>query len=99
MISTVMERYKSLPLDQMMGLLDNILPMITTDMNKGEIVTTAVDLFPMLAGARINTLRIPVDGTFQQGNVKVRDGLKNWVQYDIDFEANKKVLRDIFEAE
>ena len=98
-ISTVMESYKSLPLDQMMGLLDDILPMITTDMDKGEIVTTAVDLFPMLAGAQINTLRIPVDGTFQQGNVKVRDGLKNWFQYDIDFEANKKVLRDIFEAE
>ena len=98
-ISAVMEKYKSQPLDQMLGMLDDILPMITTNMDKGEIVTTAVDLFPMLAGAKINTMRIPVDGTFQQGNVKVREGLKNWFQYDIDFAANKKVLREIFEAE
>ena len=98
-ISSVMERYKNQSLDQMLGLLDDILPMITTDMGKGEIVSAAMDLFPMLAGAKINTMRIPVDGTFQQGNVKVRDGLKNWFQYDIDFEANKKVLLEIFEAE
>lgn len=98
-ITSVMERYKSQSLDQMLGMLDDLLPMITTNMDKGEIVGTAVDLFPMLAGAQIKTMRIPVDGTFRQGNVKVREGLTNWFQYDIDFRANRKVLREIFEAE
>ena len=37
-----------------------------------------------------------MDGTFQQGNVVVRDGLKNWFQYNIDFEANRKLLQQIF---
>lgn len=98
-ILAVMEKYKSQSLDQMMALLDDMLPLITTNLDKGEIVTTAVDLFPMLAGAKFETMRIPVDGTFRQGNVKVREGLTNWFQYDIDFTANKKVLREIFEAE
>jgi hypothetical protein len=26
----------------------------------------------------------------------VRDGLKNWFQYNIDFEANRKVLWEVF---
>jgi hypothetical protein len=37
-----------------------------------------------------------VDGTFQQGDVQVRPGLKNWFQYNIDFEANRKLLQQIF---
>lgn len=97
-ILSVMERYKNQSLDQMLALLDDILPMITTNMDKGEMVGTAVELFPMLAGAKFQTMRIPVDGTFQQGDVKVREGLTNWFQYDIDFAANKKVLRELFEA-
>ena len=98
-IMSLMERYKSQSLGRMLELLEEILPMVTTNMGKGDMVSYAADLFPMLASAEINTMRIPADGTFRQGNVKVRDGLTNWFQYDIDFEANRRLLLEIFEAE
>lgn len=95
-ISALINRYKGLPLPEMIGMIDDILPMVTTNMSKNEIIDYAVDVAPMLAGAQLNTKRIPVDGTFRQGTVRVRAGLAAWFQYDIDFAANRKVLRDLF---
>lgn len=95
-ISSLINRYKSLSLTEMLSMIEDILPLVTTNMSKNEIIDIAVDVAPMLAGAQMNTMRIPVDGTFRQGTVRVRAGLAAWFQYDIDFAANRKVLRDIF---
>ena len=94
-ISSLINRYKSLPLTEMLSMIDDILPLVTTNMSKNEIIDIAVEVAPMLAGAELNTMRIPVDGTFRQGTVRVRAGLAAWFQYDIDFAANRKVLRDM----
>ena len=56
-----------------------------------------LELYPMLSGAEVETLRIPADGTFKGGFVKVSEGLKLWCQYNIDFEANRELLRKIIE--
>ena len=66
-------------------------------MDKSEIVNYAVELAPMLTSMEMDTLRIPVDGSFRQGNVKVREGLANWFQYDIDFQRNRQILRELLE--
>ncbi len=72
-ISALLTKYKNQDLATMMGLLDDILPMITTDMTNHEILSYAVDLFPMLATAKIESLRIPTNDTYydvkQIGNV------------------------------
>jgi hypothetical protein len=52
--------------------------------------------FPMLSTAEIQTLRIPLDGTFVGGMVEVRPGFYGWFQYNIDFEDNKKALWEVF---
>lgn len=96
-ISSLIQRYKNLPVTEMVALLEDVLPLVTTNMSKSEIVGYAMELAPMLAGAEMETMRIPVDGTFRQGNVRVRAGLAAWFQYDIDFATNRKVLREIFE--
>lgn len=93
------EAYKNQPLEKMLELLEEVLGLVTTDMDNGKIFSLAVELFPMLAQAEFKTNQIPAHGTFDQGNVKVRDGLKNWFQYNIDFEANRNILREIFEEE
>jgi LCP family protein required for cell wall assembly len=95
-ISSLINRYKSLSLTEMLAMVEDLLPLVTTNMSKNEIIDIAVEVAPMLAGAEVNTMRIPVDGTFRQGTVRVRPGLAAWFQYDIDFEANRKVLRDLF---
>jgi LCP family protein required for cell wall assembly len=98
-ISSLINRYKSLSLTEMLAMVEDLLPLVTTNMSKNEIIDIAVEVAPMLAGAQMNTMRIPVDGTFRQGTVRVRAGLAAWFQYDIDFEANRKVLRDLFMEE
>lgn len=96
-ISSLINRYKSLPLMDMLAMIDDILPLVTTNMSKKEIVDIAIDVAPMMSGAEVNTMRIPLDGTFKQGTVRVRAGLAAWFQYDIDFAANRKALRELFE--
>lgn len=93
---SLLNRYKDKPVAEMLGLLDDIMPMVTTNMTNAEIISLATEVLPLLSSSRIDTLRIPVDGTFDQGNVQVRPGLMNWFQYNIDFEANRKLLQQIF---
>lgn len=95
-VTNLIQRYKSQSVSKMLSLLEDILPLVVTNMGKGEIVDYVVELTPMLAGSSINTLRIPADGTFRQGNVRVRKGLAAWFQYDIDFYANRRLLNKVF---
>ena len=98
-LMSLAEAYKNQPIDQLLPLLEEILGLVSTNMDNGEIMELVWELFPMLSSAQINTMQIPANGTFKQGDVLVREGLKNWFQYDIDFEANRKILRDIFTEE
>ena len=94
-ITSLINRYKSLSLLEMIWMLDDILPLVTTNMSKDELVDIITSVAPMLSGAQINSTRIPVDGTFRQGTARVRAGLAAWFQYDIDFAANRQVLQEI----
>lgn len=98
-LTAVMEAYKNQPLTELLGILYEILPMVTTNMSNDQIIGYATELFPMFTDLHVETLRIPVDGTFKQGNVEVRDGFKNWFQYNIDFAANKDILMEIFKKQ
>ena len=92
----LLERYKDQTPATMLSILQEILPMVITDMSNSQILSLAGDLLPMISTATVSNLRIPVDGTFQQGDVQVRDGLKNWFQYNIDFAANYQILQMVF---
>lgn len=95
-IMSIINTYKSKPVDELVSIMQEILPYVTTNMSNSEILGYALEVFPLLPEMKFDNLRIPVDGTFQQGNVVVRDGLKNWFQYNIDFAANRKVLWEVF---
>ena len=82
----------------MLALLDDILPMIVTNMEKAQIIEYALKCAPVAATASYATQQIPANKTFDQGYVKVREGLKNWFQYNIDFDANRKILQDIMDG-
>lgn len=81
----------------MLDMLDDIMSKVTTNMTNEQMWEYGYKVVWMLSGARYSSQRIPVDGTFSQGNVQVRPGLKAWFQYNIDFEANREILRRIFE--
>ncbi len=95
-VSAVINAYKNQSLGQLVGMLDDILPLVTTNLSNSQILSMATDVFPMLSGAKMENVRIPLDGTFDSGNVEVRPGLANWFQYHIDFDANIDKLYEIF---
>jgi LCP family protein required for cell wall assembly len=95
-IMSIINTYKSRPVDELTSIMQEILPYVTTNMSNGQILGYAMEILPLLPEMKFDTLRIPVDGTFQQGNVKVREGVKNWFQYNIDFAANRRVLWEVF---
>ena len=96
-LMALVNAYKDRPPLEMLDLLDDILPYLSTDMTNNQMWDYASKVVWILADARYTSQRLPADGTFSQGNVQVRPGLKAWFQYNIDFQANREILRRIFE--
>ena len=68
-LSKLLNEYKNKSLTELIGMMDEILPMVTTNMTKDEILGYVKDLFPMLATAKIVTNRIPVDGAYYHAKI------------------------------
>ena len=68
-LSKLLNEYKNKSLTELVGLMDDILPMVTTNMTKDEIFGYVKDLFPMLASAQIVTQRIPADDAYYPAKV------------------------------
>lgn len=69
-LNSLIQAYKDLPLTQMMGLLTEILPMVTTDLTNSEIIGLAQELFPMLSSCTITSQRIPADGAYSSQKIR-----------------------------
>lgn len=63
-MSALVEAYRGSSLTALLALMNQILPMITTDMSKLELLGYALELFPLLSGAEIISQRVPADGTY-----------------------------------
>ena len=79
---------KGLGITGALNMLNEILPLLTTDMTNSQIIGYVVELFPMLTSCTLNTLRIPADGTYRDAWVGSLDVLIP------DLEANRRILRD-----
>lgn len=95
---SVFEKYRKQSLTKMLSLMEEALPYVTTDMSKDEIKGYAMELFGMVAGCEVDTMRLPAAGTYKDGYAQVFDIPDKYLscQVEIDFEANKEVLREIF---
>lgn len=96
-LMALVKAYKDKPVSEMLDLLDDMMGLVTTNMSNNQMWNYGLKVVTMLAGATYGSQRLPADGTFSSGNVQVRPGLKAWFQYNIDFEANRKILQRIFE--
>lgn len=63
-LSQLLKKYKNLGKAELLGVMDDVLPMVTTDMSKEDILGHFLTFFPMLAEAEIVSTRIPVDGGY-----------------------------------
>lgn len=86
---SIFEASKDLSLTEMQNLLNSALPMISTTMTPREITNYLVELFPYLAGASIQSLRIPANGTYT-------DVMISGIGASLlpDLEKNRELLRD-----
>ena len=83
----LVESYKNIRLTDMVPMLTEILPMITTDMNHGQILMCALEVLPHLPGAQIVSQRIPADGTYTNQTI---DGMAVLVA---DMDAARQTLQ------
>lgn len=63
-INALIEKFRSTDVMTLMGLLKDILPMITTDLRNSEIIDYATDLLPILADCKVVSQRVPADGKY-----------------------------------
>ena len=85
---TLLNTYKNMTLREAVGMLDDILPMLTTDLERSEILGYVATLFPMLAECQIITQGIPVEGGYYMANIR---GMSVLVP---NMEVNRQALID-----
>lgn len=88
-ITALVEKCRGMSLSQLKGLMETVLPMITTDLTNKEILDYMMQILPMLKDLKVNTQRIPADGTFKYASIR---GMSVLVP---DLEANRQILKGI----
>ena len=88
LLNSLIQKFKDSSLSTMLSLLNQVLPMITTDMTQAEIVSLATEVFPLLSQLKIVSQRIPADGAYKFGTIS---GM-SVIQADMD--AARKLLED-----
>lgn len=63
-ISALVEAFRDIRIAELTPLLNDLLPMITTDLNPGQILFSALDIVPNLTSMETASQRVPADGTF-----------------------------------
>ena len=63
-LDSLIREFKNADIATLMGLLEQVMPMITTDMKPDEIVGYATEIFPLLASCTVVSQRVPIDGAY-----------------------------------
>ena len=88
-----MDSYRNASLITMMSVVADLLPMVSTDLSKKEIIKLAARLFPLMESPSVVSQRIPADGTYSFGTVRNMDVLI------ADLEEARLQLKTAFESE
>lgn len=87
-LNALFDQVKDSGLVTLLGLLDDVLPMVTTDMGNTQILGYATKVFPMFSGATISSQRVPVDGAYYGAMI---DGMSVLVA---DMDQTRQVLQE-----
>ena len=85
-IAAIKEQCKDLSLSELNDAADTILPMIQTNLEKGEIFSLMLSLPQFLSNGEIEDMTIPAKGTFTNLN-------------RVDFIENSRILHEFFYGE
>lgn len=87
-MTALLENYRQANVSTLIPLLREVLPMITTDLNHGQLLMLALEMVPHLSDAEIISQRIPADGTYTDQTI---DGM---AVLAADMDAARKLLRE-----
>lgn len=87
-LSALIDSLRDASIVQLNTLMDEILPLITTDMTNMQILSYAAELLPMLSGASISSCTIPAEGTYSYNTIR------SMAVIVADFEANRDILKE-----
>lgn len=88
-LTLLVEKVKTLSVTQTYSLINEVLPLIFTDMEKSEVLNYAAMLLPILNDLEIISQRIPADGTYTTESIK---GPGSCLIPDLD--QNRQILID-----
>ena len=77
-------------------LAEQLLPLIRTDMTKGQMVSIAVKLLPVLRSLELKSKQISAPGTSE--NARVEIGGVGAAVLIPDMEENRRILTEICEG-
>ena len=87
-LTALLQKAKTMELSQINDFINEVIPMIATDMTPAEITGYALDLLPILGDAVIVNQTIPASGTWQYATI---DGAS---VITVNFEKNQQFLKD-----
>ena len=87
-MSALVDSLRGCSIQELTPVIGNILPMLTTDLNRGQLFLYALEILPHLSQMEIRSQRIPADGTFSDQTV---DGMSVLVA---DMDAQRQHLRN-----
>ena len=92
-LSKLVDQCKGAGIFKLNQLLNEILPMVSTDLSNADIVATALKLLPMLTDCTIQSQQIPAEGTYHLDWVDQDGGMSViWVD---DWDTNRALLSEI----
>lgn len=87
-MSALVDSLRGASLKELTPVIGKILPMLTTDMNRGQLFLYALEILPNLSELDIRSQKIPADGTFSDQTI---DGMSVLVA---DMEAQRQHLKN-----
>jgi polyisoprenyl-teichoic acid--peptidoglycan teichoic acid transferase len=68
-LQAIYQKFQGASASEMLKVVDQLLPYMSTDMSNSEILLLAAKLLPGLGSYQISSYRIPADGTYQSANI------------------------------
>ncbi len=90
-LSVLLEKAKSMSVSQINGFLNQILPLLTTDLSNVEILSYTAQILPMLSSLEVDTQQIPANGAYKFETIRGMDIILP------DLKANRDLLAAIME--
>lgn len=92
-LMALMDKVRDMPLKDLNDLLNQLLPLITTDLTDAEILGYAVELLPILQYLTVESQQIPAKGAYKAAMIDKKSVLVP------DLKKNKAILQEIMATE